>query len=113
MIRVALVILALAAARVARAEIASWYGESHRGKPMAWRGRPFDPDALTCASWAYPFGTRLRVWYRERSVVVTVTDRGPALWTGAQIDLSRAAFARLTRLSVGRVNVRIETKGTR
>ena len=91
---------------VAHAEIASWYGEEHRGRPMA-NGRPFNPDALTVASWRYGFGTRLRVSHGPRSVVVTVTDRGPALWTGAQLDLSRAAFARLAPTKWGRVEVRV------
>jgi rare lipoprotein A len=37
-----------------------------------------------------PFGTRLRVTYRGRSVVVTVNDRGPFI-KGRVLDLSTAA----------------------
>src|SRR4051812_34753975 len=75
--------------------VASWYGEEHRGKLMA-NGQPFDPDQLTAASWFYPLGTRLQVSRRaqpERSVLVTITDRGPAkrlVRQGRIIDLSRA-----------------------
>src|SRR5215204_6317125 len=80
--------------------VASWYGEAHRGKSMA-NGVPFDPDKLTAASWFYPLGTRVRVTLQsqpERSVIVTITDHGPAQRLVAQgrvIDLARAAFEKL------------------
>lgn len=80
---------------------ASWYGEEHRGKPMA-NLKPFNPRKLTCASWIHPLGTKLEVtttWGGEhRSVIVEVTDRGPArrlLKKGIGIDLSEEAFFRL------------------
>ena len=87
---------------------ASWYGEGYRGKAMA-NGQPFNPDAMTCAGWAWPLGTMLRVTSVDtgRSVVVEVTDRGPAAWTGCQLDLSRAAFARIQDLNAGRIRVRV------
>src|SRR5712691_4368898 len=61
---------------------ASWYGEAHRGKLMA-NGKRFDPDKLTAASWFYPLGTKVRVSLESsspgsRTVLVTITDRGPA-----------------------------------
>lgn len=88
--------------------IASWYGEDHRGKLMA-NGKTFDPAALTCASWHYPFGTRLRVWSGARQVEVTVTDRGPnRRFKTRIIDLSEAAFARLAPLDKGLTRVRVE-----
>lgn len=89
---------------------ASWYGDELKGRPMA-NGRPFNPDQLTCASWYYPFGTRLWVSAGRRSVIVTVTDRGPAaelVRRGRIIDLSRAAFARLAPLSQGLVRVTVK-----
>lgn len=88
--------------------VASWYGEEHRGRPMANRA-PFDPDALTCASWRHPLGTRLRVAHGRRTVTVTVTDRGPArrLLRTRQLDLSRAAFARLAAPELGLVSVQV------
>ncbi|HZZ20293.1 MAG TPA: septal ring lytic transglycosylase RlpA family protein [Opitutaceae bacterium] len=78
---------------------ASYYGEAYRGHPMAWKGRPFDPDALTCASWFYPFGTILQVTSGTKSVLVVVTDRGPGpmpLMHGVLIDLSAGAFAEIS-----------------
>ncbi len=78
---------------------ASFYGEECRGLPMADRGRPFDPDALTCASWFYDFGTVLEVKSGARTVRVVVTDRGPAwrlVHRGIVIDLSAHAFALLS-----------------
>src|SRR5437867_13046550 len=92
-----------------RAQTASWYGEDHRGKPMA-NGRPFNPDALTAASWFHPLGTRLRVMSGASSVVVTITDRGPArrlVRQGRVIDLSAAAFRRLAGPELGLVEVTI------
>jgi rare lipoprotein A len=96
---------------------ASWYGESHRGRLMA-NGKPFDPDAMTAASWFYPLGTKVRVTLRDnvsptatsRSIIVTITDRGPAkglIRTGRIIDLSRAAFQQLTSTSLGLIQVSV------
>ncbi|MBC8097664.1 MAG: septal ring lytic transglycosylase RlpA family protein [Akkermansiaceae bacterium] len=93
--------------------VASWYGEAHRGKPMANR-KPFDPNKLTAASWFYPLGTKVRVTLRaepERSVIVTITDRGPArryVRRGRLIDLARGAFVQLAPADLGLVPVTIE-----
>jgi rare lipoprotein A len=92
--------------------VASWYGESHRGKLMA-NGQKFDPAKLTAASWFYPLGARVRVTLKDldRSVVVTVTDRGPArslVQDGRIIDLAQAAFAQLTNTRAGLVPVTVE-----
>ena len=93
--------------------VASWYGEAHRGKPMA-DGKKFNPDKLTAASWDYPLGTRVRVRISDeprRSVVVTITDRGPAkrlVREGRVIDLTYAAFKQLAPPDVGLVSVTIE-----
>jgi rare lipoprotein A len=90
----------------------SWYGEETEGY-MA-NGKWFDPNALTCASWDYPFGTFLVVRERQssRQVVVEVTDRGPAkrlYRQGRKLDLSRAAFERIGKLSDGLLEVEIVT----
>jgi rare lipoprotein A len=73
--------------------VASWYGDECKGKPMA-NGHPFNPDALTCASWYYPLETDLQIVHKGNSIKVTVTDRGPhkSLLKTRQLDLSRAAF---------------------
>jgi rare lipoprotein A len=89
---------------------ASWYGEEYRGKRMA-NGRPFNPDALTCASWFHPLGTVLEVKHRRRSVFVIVTDRGPRadiVARGVVIDLSRRAFELLDNPDRGLVAVTIQ-----
>ena len=93
-----------------RAGQASWYGEEHRGDLMA-NGHRFNPDRLTAASWFYALGTKVVVTCDNRSVVVEITDRGPAkrlVQEGRTIDLSRAAFAKLAPPSVGLIDVTVE-----
>ncbi len=99
--------------------LASWYGEDHRGKLMA-NGKRFDPDKLTAASWFYPLGTKVRVTLVDQtaparpspSVVVTITDRGPAQRLvrkqGRKIDLAEAAFQQLAHPALGLVRVVIQ-----
>ena len=98
--------------------LASWYGESHRGRFMA-NGARFNPDKLTAASWFYPLGTKVQVTVEAqdrtgapvtRSVMVTITDRGPALdlvRAGRIIDLGAAAFKKLAHPDVGLIQVRV------
>ncbi len=70
---------------------ASWYGNAFAGRRTA-SGGIFDPAALTAAHRTLPFGTQVRVTSvaTGRSVVVTITDRGPYVGN-REIDLSRAA----------------------
>ena len=91
---------------------ASWYGDAYRGKTMA-NGQPFDPDGLTCASWEYPLGTKLRVTSGRKSVVVLVTDRGPAthLLASRQLDLSYAAFRQIADPALGLIRVQLVDLG--
>lgn len=94
------------------AEKASWYGEEHRGRLMA-NGRPFNPDKLTAASWFYQLGTKVAVSHEGRTVVVEITDRGPAPYLvrqGRKIDLSHAAFIRLASPSRGLIAVTVRPK---
>ena len=86
--------------------VASWYGEKLRGRPTA-SGEPFNPDDLTCAMWDVPFGTIVTVTLGNRSVKVRVNDRGPAKRLGRAIDLSKAAFSKLTSLEAGLVKVKL------
>ena len=87
--------------------VASWYGEKYRGKATA-SGEPFNPSELTAAMWDVPFGTRFRVTYQGKSVVVRVNDRGPAKHLKRGIDLSKAAFKKLSPLSKGLITVKLE-----
>ena len=92
---------------VAVADQASWYGEQLRGLRMA-NGQRFNPDRLTAASWFYPLGSKVVVTHACRSVVVEITDRGPAkrlVNAGRKIDLSRAAFAKLAAPERGLIEV--------
>jgi rare lipoprotein A len=104
-----------AQAQSAATGLASWYGEEHRGQIMA-NGQPFDPDKLTAASWSFPLGVKVRVTLASpgepaRSVVVTITDRGPnpkLVREGRIIDLSYAAFKQLASPDLGLVPARVE-----
>lgn len=83
--------------------LASYYGEESGTHTAS--GARFVPLGMTAAHRSLPFGTRLRVTYGARSVVVVVNDRGPALWTRRCIDLSRGAAIALgmTHAGVGKV----------
>ena len=83
---------------------ASWYGLPYHGRKTA-SGVPFDRYAMTCAHPRLPFFTKLEVSYGGRSVVVTVTDRGPFI-PGRDLDLSEAAARALGMPDVARVCVR-------
>lgn len=87
---------------------ASWYGKRFHGRLTA-SGSRFDMNALTAAHPDLPFGTRLRVTHldSERSVIVTVNDRGPFI-KGRVIDLSRAAAEKLGFINNGLAEVRVE-----
>ena len=82
--------------------MASWYGERHQGRKMA-NGRKFDRRAFTAASWTLPLGTTIRVvnLRNSKSVVVTVTDRGPAHRLHRVLDLSEAAAQQLDYVAQG------------
>jgi rare lipoprotein A len=82
--------------------LASWYGQESGNRTA--NGEPFDGSGLTAAHRSLPFGTRLRVTYQGRSVIVRINDRGPYI-KGRALDLSRAAAARigLVRAGVARV----------
>lgn len=89
-------------ARATECVIASYYG-TESGSRTA-NGERFTGNDLTAAHRTLPFGTRLRVTYRGKSVVVRVNDRGPFV-RGRGLDLSRAAAQRigLVPAGVGRV----------
>jgi rare lipoprotein A len=79
-------------------------------------GRKFNPDKLTAASWFYPLGTRVKVTlkaprHRARSVMVTITDRGPhkdLVRDGRIIDLSHAAFRQMAIPDLGLISVTVQ-----
>src|SRR6202012_5139190 len=82
--------------------IASYYGNESGSRTAS--GQRFNQNAMTCAHRSLPFGTRLRVTHGDRSVIVTVNDRGPFV-RGRVLDLSTAAARAvgITGAGVGRV----------
>ena len=88
--------------------IASYYGHVHQGRRMA-NGQRFDESKLTAASRTLPLGTRVKVTslQNQKSVIVTITDRGPAVKTRV-IDLSTAAARALGMISRGVDKVRVD-----
>jgi rare lipoprotein A len=78
--------------------IASFYGNESGSKTAS--GQRFNQNAMTCAHRSLPFGTRLRVTHGDRSVVVTVNDRGPFV-RGRVLDLSTAAARAVGIASAG------------
>lgn len=76
-------------------------------------GRRLNDEALTCASWDYKFGTKLRITNTQngRSVICIVTDRGPAkklYRKGRIVDLSKCAFMEIASLKQGIIPCKVE-----
>lgn len=90
--------------RIARA---SWYGHDSHGKRMA-NGEPFNMREMTVAHKTLPFGTKLKLSNPQngKTVVATVTDRGPNV-KGRDIDLSRAAAKKLGILDKGIARIQV------
>ena len=89
---------------------ASWYGLESCANPRDCRtadGNKFNPSAMTTAHRTLPFGTKLRVTYRGKSVTVRVNDRGPFI-KGRTLDLSKGAAAKLGMLRAGTAKVCME-----
>ena len=82
--------------------MASFYGNESGSKTAS--GQHFNQNAMTAAHRTLPFGTKLRVTHGDRSVVVTINDRGPFV-RGRVLDLSTGAarVIGLTGAGVGRV----------
>jgi len=90
--------------------VASWEIKSDAGH-LAANGRKFNPKAMTCATRAYPIGTKLIVTdtHNGNFVLVTVTDK-PAKKYGNRIDLSPKAFEQLNGLALGVCEVKCVVK---
>jgi rare lipoprotein A len=84
---------------------ASYYGSESGSRTAS--GERFRPSGMTAAHRTLPFGTRLRVCYQSRCVVVRVTDRGPYI-RGRQLDLSKGAARAVGMLHVGVASVQVE-----
>jgi rare lipoprotein A len=86
--------------------MASFYGNESGSKTAS--GQHFNQNAMTAAHRSLPFGTKLKVTHRDRSVVVTINDRGPFI-RGRVLDLSTGAARAigLTSAGVGRVTAEV------
>ena len=87
---------------------ASWYGEEFASRLTA-SGERFDPQKLTGAHRTLPLGSKVRVTNLQngRSVLVTITDRGP-FRSRREIDLSYSAARLLGMVRLGVIDVLIE-----
>ena len=90
---------------------ASFYSKHLDGRRTA-SGEKYDPTALTAAHRTLPMGTKVRVVNpkNDRSVVVTVNDRGPVP-KNRVIDLSSAAADRLGMKKTGVTKVETQVVG--
>lgn len=90
--------------------VASWYdcatpGQCSKSKRTA-NGEKFNPHGLTAAHPSYKFGTKLRVTYKGKSVIVRVNDRGPFI-KGRHLDLSKGAARKIGCHGVCTVTVQV------
>jgi rare lipoprotein A len=88
--------------------IASWYGAPYHNARAA-NGEIYDENGMTAAHRTLPMGTLVRVTNlsNSKSVVVTISDRGPFV-PGRILDLSRAAALKIGVWRTGTARVRID-----
>jgi rare lipoprotein A len=88
--------------------MASYYGNESGSRTAS--GQRMNASAMTCAHRSLPFGTRLRVTHGDRSVIVTVNDRGPFV-RGRVLDLSTGAARAIGLIGAGVGRVTAEVVG--
>ncbi len=104
----------LPSSRVTKVGKASWYSHRSPGINITTANNEiFDDTAMTCAMWGVKFNQKIKVTNLDngKSVIVRVNDRGPHrryVNAGRIIDLTQAAFERLSPSSKGLINVQIE-----
>lgn len=88
---------------------ASYYHNKFNGRRTA-SGTKFDNEKYTAAHRKLAFGTKVKVTNEAngKSVIVTITDRGP-FTRGREIDLTRRSFMDITaNKNAGNLKVTIE-----
>lgn len=91
--------------------LASWYGPGFAGNRTAC-GQIYDPNGPTLAARELRCGTVVRITGPTgETVEATVTDWGPAEWTGRRFDLSAAVFNAIAPLGAGVVPVTVHVAG--
>ena len=88
--------------------IASYYSDVFQGKKTA-SGEPYDKNKLTAAHKTLAFGTKVKITdlKNNKSVIVTITDRGPHS-KKRMVDLSYAAAEEIGLVKAGLSKVRLE-----
>lgn len=86
--------------------IASYYG--YESGPITASGERFNPKKLTAAHRTLAFGTKLKVknLKNNKSVIVTVNDRGPTIKSRI-IDLSMAAAKAIDMKGIQKVSISV------
>jgi len=84
---------------------ASYYGAESGNRTAS--GLRFDGSQWLVAHKSLPFGTKLRLTYRGRSVIVPVEDRGPYI-AGRTLDLSEAVARALGTKASGTARICME-----
>lgn len=85
----------------------SWYGKKFHMKLMS-NGKPFDMNDPTIVAHKYlPLGTKVRLTYNGKNIIVTVQDRGPYI-KGRHFDLSMAGAIKLGFKDKGHVFCKVE-----
>lgn len=92
---------ATAAATLFQTGRISFYADKFHGRPTA-SGAPYNAEEMTMAHRTLPIGTKVMITNtaNQKSVVVTVNDRGPFIG-GRVADLSRAAAEKLNMIRTG------------
>ena len=108
-LKVVILLLLIAFPLLSKEGKASYYHDKFHGRTTA-SGTIFNQNEMTCAHKTLPFGTKLEVTNlsNNKTVIVTVTDRGPFI-EGRHLDLSYAAAEKLDFINKGvqRVNFEI------
>lgn len=88
--------------------IASWYG--HESGSHTANGARWNPGGMTVAHRTLPMGTKLKITNPRNGKVVTatVTDRGPASYTGRSLDVSEGVAKVLGIKEAGVAKLHIE-----
>ena len=104
-LKVVILLLLVAFPLLSKEGKASYYHDKFHGR-MTASGTIFNQNEMTCAHKTLPFGTKLEVTNltNNKTVIVTVTDRGPFI-EGRHIDLSLAAARKLDFINEGVVRV--------
>jgi len=90
---------------LASCQTATYYHDKYEGRQTA-SGDIFRQSKFTCASNNYPFGTILRVFYKDKYIDVRVND---VMVDSNVLDLSKIAFMMLADTPVGRLrNIKIK-----